>query len=166
MCNLETRKTHDTRNVRWMGKLFKDHVKEDAVSEEESSKSDSTKNKKKEDTEEETEEEQSDGMAEVTETVDSEQLVKEEKSEKSEESSEEAVEEEEVGMRTKRQRQEMGDDLRGGKRLRSQLREIIREAERGFMVTERACGAMVTDFEVKEIEVENTNMWRMKLEKN
>ena len=35
--NLETGKTHNTRNARWMGKLFKDCVKEDAVSEEESS---------------------------------------------------------------------------------------------------------------------------------
>ena len=68
MCDLETRKTHDTRNARWMEKLHKDCVKEDAVSEEESSKSDSTKNKKNENNEEETEEESLDGMAEVTET--------------------------------------------------------------------------------------------------
>ena len=27
------------------------------------------------------------------------------------------------------------------------------------MVAERACGAMVSDFEVKEIEVENANVW-------
>ena len=56
MHDLDTGKTHNTRNVRWMGKMFKDHVKEDAVSEKESSKSDSTKNKKKDDNEEETEE--------------------------------------------------------------------------------------------------------------
>ena len=53
----------------------------------------------------------------------------------------------------------MGDDLRGAKRLRSQPQELTREAERGFVVAERACGAMVTDFEVKEIEDENANVW-------
>ena len=137
---------------------FRHHVKKDAVSEEESSKSDSTKNKKKDDNEKGMEEESLDGMAEVTETVDSEQPIEEEKSEKSEDSSEEAVEVEEVGVRTRRQRQEMGDELRG-ERLGSQSRELAREAERGFMAVERACGAMASDFEVKEIEVENANIW-------
>ena len=47
MCNPDTEKTHNTRNVRWMGKMHKDGVKEDAVSEDKSSMSDSTRNKKK-----------------------------------------------------------------------------------------------------------------------
>ena len=31
MCNLNTGKTHNTRNVQWMGKMHKECVKEDAV---------------------------------------------------------------------------------------------------------------------------------------
>ena len=36
--------------------------------------------------------------------------------------------------------------MRGGKRLRSQLNELMREAERGFMVAEKECGAVVSNF--------------------
>ena len=54
--------------------------------------------------------------------------------------------------------------MRGGKRLRNQLKELQKKAERGFMVMEMACGAMVSDFEVKEMEVKNANIWGRKLE--
>ena len=63
-----------------------------------------------------------------------------------------------VGVRTRRQREEMGDNLRG-ERLGSQLKELHGEAERGFMAAEMACGAMVSGFEVKEVKAENANVW-------
>ena len=110
-------------------------------------------------------EEPMDEMAEVTETVDSEQPTKEGKSVESEDSSEEAAEVEEVGVRTRRQRKQMGDGSRGGKRLRSQLNELMREAERGFMATKRACGAMVSNFMEETPEEENANIWGEKTEK-
>ena len=110
MHNLDTGKTHDTRNVRWLGKMHFDC----AATEEESSMSDSTKNEKKEEAEMKTEEELSDGMAKATAVVDSEQSIEEQKSE---DSSVEVDVFEEVGVRTRRQREEMGDDLRGGKGL-------------------------------------------------
>ena len=50
-----------------------------------------------------------------------------------------------MAVRTRRQRQEIGDDLRG-ERLGSQSRELTMEAERGIVVAERVCGAMVSDF--------------------
>ena len=68
-----------------------------------------------------------------------------------------------VGVRTRRQREQMGDGLRGGKRLRSQLNELMREAERGFMVAERACGAMVSNFVEEAPEEENANIWGEKI---
>ena len=77
--NLDTGKTHNTRNVRGTGKLHKDCVKEDAVSEEDSSMSDSTRNEKREEDEVKTEKESLDGMVEVTEVVDSEQLIMDQK---------------------------------------------------------------------------------------
>ena len=101
----------------------------------------------------------------VTETVDSEQLIKEGKSEKSEDSSEESEEEEEVGVRTRRQREQMGEGSRGRKRLRSQLNELMRETERDFVAAERACGAMVSNFLEEAPEEENANIWGRKLEK-
>ena len=64
--------------------MCKEHVKEDAVSVEDSSNSDSTGDKRKEKDERNMEEEPQGEMAEVTETVDSEQLIKEEKSVESE----------------------------------------------------------------------------------
>ena len=106
MCDLDVGKIHNRRNVRRTGKMHKDHVKEDAASEEESSMSDSTEKKKKDDNQERTEEESLERMTGGTEEVDSEQSVKEERSEKSEDSSKEAVEVEEVGVRTRSQREE------------------------------------------------------------
>ena len=59
----------------------------------------------------------------------------------------------------------MGDESRGGKRLRSQLRELTREAERGFMVAERACEAIVSNFIDEAPEEEDAKVWGRKLEK-
>ena len=117
MHNLNTGKIHNTRNVRWTGKMCKEHSKEDGVSSNGSSMSDSTKHRAKPNDEKRMEEESLQRMAEVTEKVDSEQLVKEEKESESKDSSMESPEVEAVGVRTRRQKQEMGDDLRGGKRL-------------------------------------------------
>ena len=77
MCGLNTEKTHNTRNVQWMGKMHKGCVKEDAVSVDDSSNSDGTKDKRKENDEKKMEVELPDEMAEATETVDSEQSIEE-----------------------------------------------------------------------------------------
>ena len=55
--NLNTGKTHDTRNVQWMGKMCKECAKEDAVNVEDSANSDSTSDKAKENDERNLEEE-------------------------------------------------------------------------------------------------------------
>ena len=52
----------------------------------------------------------------------------------------------------------MGNNLRGGKRLGSQLKELNWEAEKAFVAAEMACGAVVSGFQVKEVEEENSNV--------
>ena len=49
--------------------------------------------------------------------------------------------------------------MSSGKRLGSQLKELNEEAERGFMVAEMAGGAMISGFQVKDVEEENANVW-------
>ena len=95
--NLNTGKIHNTRNVRWIGKMHKEYSKEEGVSSKDSSKSDSTKHRAKADDEEKMEEELLQKMAEGTEKVDSEQLVKEEKESESKDSQMESPEVETVG---------------------------------------------------------------------
>ena len=145
--------------------MHKECSKEDTVSANDSSISDSTKHRAKEDDEKQVEEESLENMVEVTETVDSELLIKEEKEEESKGSSEESPEVEGVGVRTRRQKQEMGDDLRGGKRLQAQLKELKKEAERGFTAAERECGDTVSVFTEEEDAEEGgqhlgKNHWR------
>ena len=72
---------------------------------------------------------------------------------------------EEVGMRTRRKREKMGENSRHGKRLRNQLKELDREAERAFVAAEMTCGALASGFQVNEIEAENVNIRGRKLEK-
>ena len=120
--NLDTGKIHNTKNVRWMGKMHKECSKEDAESANDSSISDGTKLRAKEDGEKQVEEELLEKMAEATETADSEQSIEDKKEEESEDLSEESPEVEGVGVRTRRQKQEMGDDLRRGKGFEPNLK--------------------------------------------
>ena len=96
-CDLNTGKIHNTRNVRWIGKMCEECSKEDGVSSSGSSISDSTKHKANQNDEKKVEEESSEKMAEATETVDSEQSGEEEKEDDSKDSSEESPEVEAVG---------------------------------------------------------------------
>ena len=53
----------------------------------------------------------------------------------------------------------MGDDSRGTKRLRAQLKELKKEAERGFMAAERECGDTVSVFSEDEDVEDGVNIW-------
>ena len=94
-------------------------------------------------------------MVEVTEAVESDQLARDMES-KGEKDTHVSGKVESFGVMTRRQRTEMGDNLRGKEKLRSQSGELNGEAEETFVPAEMACEAASSCFEERSFESEKS----------